>query len=135
MPAVDPDGGAATAPPAKPLTKGALAGYDDALENVTGGANGGTFAIAVKYEDAQQIKEDPSSKSVPSSPVLRHRHQHDLHVVPPTPASPTMDRDHGHQSVDPILGPVPFGNGDDELKDDAYLTDKSGKTNDIPDMD
>jgi hypothetical protein len=126
------------APPAKPLAKDALAARGGALELVTGDANGGTSVIAAEDGDAQQIeldKSDTFSKSVPTSPVLRHRHQHDLHVVPPTPSSPTMDRDHGHQSVDPILGPSPFGNGDDELKDDAYLTDKSGRTNDIPDMD
>ena len=121
------------APPAEPLTEEVRQALDSLMEGVsTKEVNGG---VAVKSGDAQRYEDDDklntSSGSVPSSPVLHQQQQHGVHVVPPTPTSPTMDRDHGHQSVDPVLGPESFD--DDELKDDAYLTDKSGKTGDIPD--
>jgi len=131
--------GAVIAPPANPLTKDALQTHDtrdDHLGNAVGEADGGTSVIATKdSEDAQQQQDEPLDtppKSAPINPVLENHH--DVHVVPPTPTSPDMDRDHGDWSVDPVSRAGPLDDDGDELKDDACMTDRSVKTDDIPDM-
>lgn len=128
--------GAVIAPPANTLTEDALQTHDthdDHLGNAVGEARGGTSVIAIKdSEDAQQQDDDPLDtppKSTPINPVLENHH--DVHVVPPTPTSQDMDRDHGDWSVDPSRA---LDDDGDELKDDANMTDRSVKTDDIPDM-